>query len=250
MRPRPSSRRVVAVLTAIVFASAGSGCTDTASRPTGPDGRRVRFDVTGDTTSTYVAVDSTAVDSTAADTSTTTTTTSGDSTTYVAAPADTTGTDTTSVVALAPPDTDGTDLTARPVQPQLLVCPTSDQVSAQAVIGPEGGSVEARGTTLTIPAGAVAESTLFEVVVPASNYMETEIHAVGVDHYVFLQPATITINYARCPDGALPETSRAQGAYIETGSHKILELMGGTDDRSGHKVSFLTGHLSGYVVAY
>jgi len=132
---------------------------------------------------------------------------------------------------------------------QLLVCPTSDSASARATIGPEGGTIGARGASITIPPGAVPESTLFEVVVPPSRYLETEIHAVGVEHFVFQQPATITLNLARCPL-ALPVGAGPQGAYIDTATDQVLELMGGSYDLLGHKVTFRTGHLSGYVVAY
>jgi hypothetical protein len=64
---------------------------------------------------------------------------------------------------------------------QLLVCPTVEAASARAVIGPDGGSVGARGSS--IPAGAVPEPTPFEVVVPVSPFMEVGIHAVGRTSY-------------------------------------------------------------------
>ena len=134
--------------------------------------------------------------------------------------------------------------------PQLLACPTQDEASDRAVIGPEGGTLGARGTSITIPAGAVPEPTPFELVVPVSEYMEVEIHALGRSSYTFLQPATITINYARCPGDAIPMGAALGGVYIESGTHRVLELMGGTTDKSGHKLTFSTGHLSGYAVAY
>jgi hypothetical protein len=132
---------------------------------------------------------------------------------------------------------------------QLLSCSTTDSASARATIGPAGGTIGARGASITIPAGAVPEPTLFEVVVPVSKYLETDIHAVGVEHYVFQQPASITLNLARCP-GALPGGASPQGAYIDTATDQVLELMGGSYDLLNHKVTFRTGHLSGYVVAY
>jgi hypothetical protein len=132
----------------------------------------------------------------------------------------------------------------------LLACPSADSAVARAVIGPEGGTVGARGTTITIPAGAVPDSTLFELVVPASPYMEADIHAVGVDHYVFQVPATITINYARCPAGAVPDDATLQGVYVDSRTYAVLQRMGGVADRSAHKVTFPTDHLSGYIVAY
>lgn len=134
--------------------------------------------------------------------------------------------------------------------PQLLVCPTTDAASASAVIGPNGGTIGARGTSITIPPGAVPDSTLFEVIVPASQYLETRIHAVGVDHYQFQVPATITMNYARCPSSALPTDAELEGVYVDTSTYQVLQQMGGVNDRSGHKVTFTTGHLSGYIIAY
>ncbi len=134
--------------------------------------------------------------------------------------------------------------------PQLLVCPTQEEASARAVIGPQGGTLGARGTSITIPAGVVPVPTQFEVLVPVSNYMEVEIHAVGQSSYTFAQPATITINYARCPGEAIPAYATLEGAYIESGTRRVLERMGGTTDKTGRKVTFTTGHLSGYAVAY
>jgi hypothetical protein len=67
---------------------------------------------------------------------------------------------------------------------------------------------------------------------------------------VFQSPVTVTINYARCPAGVVPDSAALEGAYVDTGSYRVLELMGGVNDRSNHKVVFSTGHLSGYVIAY
>ena len=208
--------RIVGPLAVALVAAA---CGDSSTEPTQAGAPALRFDEID--SAAVVAVDSTAVPLA----------------------------DSTVTLATAPTDS-AYELAARPVDAELLVCPTNEAASAQGVIGPEGGSIGARGTTISIPAGAVPEPTLFEVVVPASQYLETEIHAVGVEHYVFQQPATITINTARCPDGAIPEFGTLQGAYIDTPTHRILQLMGGVDDRDGHKVSFETGHLSGYVVAF
>lgn len=133
---------------------------------------------------------------------------------------------------------------------ELLVCPTEDPVSARAIIGPEGGSVGVRGSSISIPAGAVAEPTRFEVVVPASRYMKVEFSAVGQSHFEFQLPATITINYARCTNSSTPTEEALTGAYLADDTDQVLELMGGTVDKTGHKLSFSTSHLSGYAVAY
>lgn len=133
---------------------------------------------------------------------------------------------------------------------QFLACPTADEARAEAVIGPEGGTLGARGASIAIPAGAVAEPTTFQVVVPVSPYMEVEIHAVGHAGYAFARPAAVTINYARCPDGAVPADAPLEGVYVESGTRRVLERMGGTTDKAGHKLTFTTPHLSGYIVAY
>jgi hypothetical protein len=133
---------------------------------------------------------------------------------------------------------------------QLLSCPTAQTRTARAVIGPLGGTVGAGGSSIRIPPAVVLIPTAFEITVPASRYMEVEIHAVGADSYRFLLPATVTISYKRCPEGALPPAVRAQGVYIDDVSKQVLELMGGLADKADQEISFQTAHLSGYAVAY
>jgi hypothetical protein len=134
--------------------------------------------------------------------------------------------------------------------PQLLVCPTTETRSARATIGLAGGTVSVGGSSITIPPGAVLVPTKFEVIVPASSYMEVEIHAVGMERYFFLLPATVTIDHSRCPADAVPENAVLQGVYIDSLTKQVLDLMGGDADTDGQTVRFLTGHLSGYAVAY
>jgi len=135
-------------------------------------------------------------------------------------------------------------------EPRLLVCQTAETRAARATIGPEGGTISTRGSAITMPPGAVPTPTEFEFVVPASPYMELEIHAVGMDSYIFDKPATITINYARCPGDAVPPDAKLKGVHIDDVSKQVLEVLGGVPDRVGQKISFSTGHLSGYAVAF
>jgi len=132
----------------------------------------------------------------------------------------------------------------------LLACPTNSEARATAWIGPAGGSVEARGVTLTVPPGAVAVATPFEVVVPVSQTMTADIHVVGTTGFTFRTTATITLNFARCISASSAPLDQLQGAHVDVATGAILELMGGTVDRSGHKLSFPTSHLSGYAIAY
>ena len=133
---------------------------------------------------------------------------------------------------------------------QLLVCPTDTFRSARGTIGLLGGVIAAGGSSITIPAGAVVQPTAFEVEVPASRYMEVEIHAVGQEHYYFLVPALITIDYSRCPSGAIPPGVLLTGVHISSDTKSILDIMGGVNDPLLKQLTFPTGHLSGYAIAY
>jgi len=144
---------------------------------------------------------------------------------------------------------DSTTAPAAPSTSQILVCPTGDRYSDRRTIGPWGGAVGTKGSTINIPAGAVSEPTEFEFIVPAGNYMAVEIHAIGHASFSFAVPVTITINYARCPSEAIPNATLA-GAYIDPATGQVLQMMGGSVDRKGNKLSFSTDHLSGYAIAY
>jgi hypothetical protein len=133
---------------------------------------------------------------------------------------------------------------------QLLACPTDSPLRARRTIGVLGGTIVAGGSSITIPAGAVLEPTQFEVEVPASRYMEVEIHAVGQEHYEFLLPALITIDYSRCASDAIPPGVILTGVHINSDTESILDIMGGVNDLLLEQLTFPTGHLSGYAIAY
>ena len=82
--------------------------------------------------------------------------------------------------------------------------------------------------------------------VPVSDFMEIEVHAVGRETYLFPVPATITISFQRCT--SLPPNPLT-AAYVDS-SKQIVQNMGGAVDRANKRVSFKTGHLSGFIVAY
>jgi hypothetical protein len=132
----------------------------------------------------------------------------------------------------------------------LLSCPSTQTYRSLAVIGPWGGQLSASGVTVRIPPGAVSQTRMFEIVVPASTLMETEIHALGEQHFVFNRPITITISFSRCPSSTIPDGETLQGAYFDASTYQVLQLMGGVYDVAERKVTFNTDHLSGYVVAY
>ena len=131
----------------------------------------------------------------------------------------------------------------------MLACPSTIADSATAVIGPRGGIVGVSGSALVVPAGAVHKPTAFTFVVPASPYVEVEVHPAQGGHYQFAHPVAITVSYARCTPAQLPATS--MGAWwVDTNTLEQLGVMAGIDDRQHRRLTFLTDHLSGYLVAY
>lgn len=148
----------------------------------------------------------------------------------------------------APMPLDGAAATASTLQaPKLASCPTTETHSAQRTIGMSGGSVSAGGTTIHIPAGAVLLPTTFEVTVPASSYMEVAVTAQGHAHYQFLLPVTIEIDYSRC-DSTIAEATLSV-FHIDEVLKTLLEQMLGVDDKTRHRFTFNTDHLSGYAIA-
>lgn len=132
--------------------------------------------------------------------------------------------------------------------PSLLVCPSNTSTSAQASIGLLGGTVSAGGSTIVIPPGAVLVPHTFTVTVPASRLMEVQITAQGYDHFQFLLPVHVTIDYSRCNGN--PAALAALSAYYIDDSTKLpLQLMAGSDDKVAHEYTFVTDHLSGYAIA-
>ncbi|HEU4564449.1 MAG TPA: hypothetical protein VFS05_07370 [Gemmatimonadaceae bacterium] len=131
---------------------------------------------------------------------------------------------------------------------QLLVCPADTTLTTSGIIGPLGGTLQVGGASITLPPGAVLAPTPFTLTVPASRYMEVEIHAGDAEHFVFVIPATIAISYARC-QGEVTAASPLRAWYIDSVTNALLELMGGQDDRAARRVTFTTGHLSGYAIA-
>lgn len=134
--------------------------------------------------------------------------------------------------------------------PKLVVCPTSQTLTNTFVASPLlGGSLTLAGTTVSVPAGAVSVPTTFVVTIPASPYMEIEVHALGLDSFLFATPATITIDYSRCSTSNV-DTEVLSAWHIDTETHAFLEDMGGSDDKVLNRFTFSTGHLSGYALAY
>ena len=127
----------------------------------------------------------------------------------------------------------------------LSLCTVAPSTSARAVIGVLGGSVSAGGVTMTLPPGAVLSNTEFRVHVPSSPYAEVEIRANGQQHFQFVAPVVIAMDYSRCnvSSGALTAW------HIDPDTKSLLENMGGVNDVLNRRVMFSTMHLSGYAIA-
>ena len=143
---------------------------------------------------------------------------------------------------IRPPDTTGIS------QRRLIECPTAQTASASGFIGVLGGTIAAAGPSVSLQAGSVLTSTLLRVTVPASTYMEVDVTANDLLAFVFAKPVTITIDYSRCP------TSVTQGKaltvwHINTQTKLLIENMNGVNDPAQRKITFTTGHLSGYAIA-
>jgi hypothetical protein len=129
-----------------------------------------------------------------------------------------------------------------------LVCPSTQTVSASKVIGPRGGILAVNGSAIAIPPGAVPHPTRFTFTIPASDIMQIEVHADGVEHYFFNRRVVITIDYSRCAS-AVDQRGSLSAWYIDTPTQSPLSWMGGVDDRLGYRLFFSTDHLSGYAVS-
>jgi len=132
--------------------------------------------------------------------------------------------------------------------PSLLECPTNQTSSITGILDPFGGSVLLGATGISIPAGVLATPTLFQVTIPASNYMEIDVSAVGFQTFLFAQPVTITIDYSRCNRNDIDQKT-LHVYHIDPLTHDLLEDMGGVDDKVSQHITFSTTHLSGYAIA-
>lgn len=127
----------------------------------------------------------------------------------------------------------------------LSVCEVVPAGQVRAVIGAGGGSIHVRGVSMTLPPGAVQSDTEFRVHVPSSRHAEVDIRANGQEHFQFLAPVVISMDYSRCDTPAGPLSAW----HIDPETKTLLENMGGVDDTLNRRVVFSTMHLSGYAIA-
>ena len=130
----------------------------------------------------------------------------------------------------------------------LISCPSDRTVSTSGVLGPLGGVLQAGGVTVTVPVGALLSPTTINVTVPASPYMEVDVSVPGVEHFLFQQPITVSVDYGRC-DPSVTSGTLLNVWYIDSGTKAPLELMPTVDNKLLHTATFVTPHLSGYALA-
>lgn len=131
----------------------------------------------------------------------------------------------------------------------LVECPTSQTLTTSLLVPLTGGTVSLAGSSITIPDGALDVPRLITVSVPASRYMEIEIHADDLTSLVFQKPVSITIDYSRCGRSNI-DARPLRAWYIEKLTKQRLEDMGGVDDKADRTVRFDSGHLSNYAIAF
>jgi hypothetical protein len=130
-----------------------------------------------------------------------------------------------------------------------VICPTSRSYRAEAVLGSAGGALEVAGHRLFVPAGVLTAPTRLVLEAPAGREVKLQLSAGGTEHYQFNAPVVVTISYRRCGRQHRPP-SVASAWYVDDTGTRLLEPMGGRDDRNRRSVTFRTTHFSTYLVAY
>ena len=133
------------------------------------------------------------------------------------------------------------------VAPALLECPSEESQATRGRLLATGGTVTLGNNAVAIPLGALLGSAEIEIEVPASRHLVVELRANGQEHWQFLAPLTVTIDYSRCRTGLLDPPVSVWHVDSQTGA--LLEHMGGIDNRLTRTVTFVTDHFSGYAIA-
>src|SRR5690348_17706291 len=82
--------------------------------------------------------------------------------------------------------------------PTLVECPTNQTDMTTGLVGLLGGSLSVDGSSISIQAGALSAPQLFQMMVPASRFMEIDISAVGLQTFLFQDSVSVTLDYSRC----------------------------------------------------
>jgi hypothetical protein len=130
----------------------------------------------------------------------------------------------------------------------LIECPVNEDKSVIGILGATGGTIGMDNHRLSLPPLAVALPTSFELRARASNYLELRVRANDMIGFDFNRTATITIDYSRCNRSNI-EKFELTVWKIDPDSKRLLEHMGGVDDKVARTVTFQTDHLSTFSIA-
>ena len=133
-------------------------------------------------------------------------------------------------------------------RPRPLYCPTSEAQTTTSVLDAVGGVISVAGTSVLVPAGALLGPTSITLTVPASSFMEIDVSVEGTEHFLFQLPITVTVSYARC-GSLLARFLPLDAWYWNPETRRLLELMPSIDNKLTRTVTFVTPHLSGYIIA-
>jgi hypothetical protein len=133
-------------------------------------------------------------------------------------------------------------------QASLIECPSTTTQTSSTLIGPEGGILAVGNTRVVVPANAVLFPTTFSLTVPASKYVEIDVKAVGIEHFQFLRPVIVTIDYGHCNSPDIAETDLSVW-NIDPVTKALLEQMPSVENKLTRTITFATIHFSGYAVA-
>jgi hypothetical protein len=100
------------------------------------------------------------------------------------------------------------------------------------------------------PEGALSDGTNVTLTIPASPYVEIDIHTDRENEFLqpFLRPI-VTISYARCNRSDL-FLKWLSAWYIDSDTKALLEKMPSFDNKLTSSVTFRASHFSGYAIAF
>src|SRR2546425_8685444 len=126
----------------------------------------------------------------------------------------------------------------------LLTCTPQPADSASALIGPFGGTIQAGGDTLSVPAGALLDTVTITMRVPSDTVNHVHFEPEGL---TFQQPASLTMGYANCNTLGV---NIPKNIAFTTDALAILEYLKSWDTKNDQTVRGEVNHFSEYAVAW
>jgi len=126
---------------------------------------------------------------------------------------------------------------------ELLRCEPKAYEADAAIIGPNGGTLQAGDHELVIPKGALDHEELITMEAPTSSLVDVRFLPHGLQ---FTRSAQLKLSYKGC---VRPTSADLLVAYLGQGN-QVLELPPSIDRKSGDEVDADIGHFSRYAIAY